>query len=200
MSISGPPPSQPDPIGPNTPTGPGAVKKRPGCLTALYVLFGIGAILLVVGGIATWIFLQTETGEKWMAAAREGAQWAVEASQAPGTQDLRDAGCEVAMVTRLDDMIGFMSQILPEEAVKKLTGTELGSETLVLCQVSLFTGNEGCADYARVYGAAVPDPPARFIMMVREQGGEPVCQAYFTPDGTYLGRADEKDFSLIPKE
>jgi hypothetical protein len=94
VTLSGPPPATPEPI------GPGGPKERSGCLVALYVVLGLGVLLIVIAGIGSWLFLRSEEGQRVLEAARQGVEWAEDAAQAPGTAELRESGCETAMVTR----------------------------------------------------------------------------------------------------
>lgn len=182
MTLSGPPPSTPEPI------GPGGRRQRSGCLVALYVLFGLGALVLVLGGIAAWLFFRSETGQRVLEAAKEGTAWAQEAAAAPGTDALRQAGCDTAMVTTFGRVLDFTAQLLPPERAAEIERGEAADETLVICQLPLLSDTQpDCAEMARVYGSAVPDPPARFVVMVQRQGLRPrQCQGFYAPDGTLL--------------
>jgi hypothetical protein len=189
MTLSGPPPSAPDPIGPG-----GSGGRRSGCLVALYVVFGLGALLLVGAGVAAWLFLRSETGQHVLDAAKEGASWAEEASHAPGTDALREAGCENAMVSSFGQILGLASHFLPPEKASDLQQNPLAQETVVVCQIGLFSKAEpDCAAMASVYGSAVSDPPERFVVMVQRQGlGRRACQGFYAPDGSFLGPIEAK--------
>lgn len=186
MTLSGPPPSTPHPI------GPGGPKERSGCLVALYVVLGLGALLIVVAGIASWLFVRSEEGQRVLAAAREGIAWAEAAGKAPGTDQLRASGCESAMVTTFGQMLGLADEFLPAEQRGDVEESPLDDETLVLCMLGIFSdAAPDCGEVARVYGAAVPDPPERFVVVVQKQGLNPgQCQGFFAPDGGFLGELE----------
>jgi hypothetical protein len=159
---------------------------------ALYVVLGLGALLIVVAGIATWLFVRSEEGQRVLEAAREGVAWAEAAGQAPGTDQLRESGCEVAMVTTFRQMLGLAAEFLPAEQRGEVEESPLADETLVLCMPGAFSDAvPDCGDVARVYGAAVPEPPERFVVVVEKQGlGRGQCQGFFAPDGRFLGELD----------
>lgn len=172
-------------------------KKRSGCLVALYVLFGIGLLGIVVGGIAIWAFLQTEEGQKVWKVARDGAEWVVAASQAPGTEQLREAGCEGAMVSDAGSALDIFMTLIPEaekqEQVKEELAREAGEGNLdellmVVCTLGRFTVSEpGCAELARTYASGVDAPPDSFFVIVMKQGQDaPSCQGIYDAEGTLL--------------
>ncbi len=101
----------PEPIGP---------PKRSGCMVAVYVLFGVGLFVLVGGGIATWLFLQTEQGQKIVEVVKQGTEWMTEASRAPGTAELRDAGCEMALVSEMSKAFDHFLKLQPDGEQKSV--------------------------------------------------------------------------------
>jgi hypothetical protein len=183
VTLSGPPPATPEPI------GPGGPKERSGCLVALYVVLGLGVLLIVAGAIASWLFLRSEQGQRVLGAARQGVEWAEEAARAPGTAELRESGCEMAMVTTFGQMLDLAAEFFPEETRDQIEENPHAEETLVLCLLGVFSDAAGdCSEVARVYGAAVPDAPERFVVMVQKQGhSQGQCEGFFAPDGRFLG-------------
>jgi hypothetical protein len=160
---------------------------------ALYVVLGLGALLIVLTGIATWLFVRSEEGQRVLEAAREGVALAEAAGQAPGTEQLRESGCETAMVTTFGQMFDLAAEFLPAEQRGEIEESPLADETLVLCMLGVFSdAAPDCGDVARVYGAAVPDPPERFVVVVEKQGlSQGQCQGFFAPDGRFLGKLDD---------
>jgi hypothetical protein len=188
VTLSGPPPPTPRPI------GPGGPKERSGWLVALYVVLGLGALLIAVVGIATWLFLRSEEGQQVLAAARQGIAWAEEAGRAPGTEQLRESGCETAMVTTFGRIFDLAADLLPAEQRGEVEASELADETLVLCMLGAFSDKTAdCGEVARVYGEAVPDAPERFVVVVQKQGrNQGQCRGFFAPDGRFLGKLDDE--------
>lgn len=176
------------------PIGP---PKRSGCIIALYAIFGVGLIVMVAGGVATYLFLQSETGQQFMKVAQEGVEWITVASQAPGTEELRDAGCETAMVSDAASAFEIVSVLIPEEDKQAEVRDELERDaggypldelTLVICTLPRFSvGSPSCDELARTYGSAVETYADSFYVLVMQQGqDEPNCRGVYTPDGTLL--------------
>jgi hypothetical protein len=152
------------------------------------VLLGLGALVLVGGGISAWLFLRSETGQKVMRVASEGITLARQATTAPGTKELRAAGCSQAMILPMKRLQELVGQISPE-ARNELPGAgSVGSDTLILCQITMVDGNgPDCAQIARVYAGAVPSAPERFAVIVQGGGrGKPKCQGLHARDGSLL--------------
>jgi hypothetical protein len=172
-------------------------RKRSGCLVALYVLFGIGLFIVVAGGIGIWVFLQTEQGQKVMQVAKSGAEWITVASTAPGTEELRGAGCETAMVGNAGSALDVFMILIPEEEKQAELREQLSMQAgegnlddllLVICTLPRFTVSApACEDLARTYSSAVEDEPDSFYVMVMQQGQDaPTCQGIYDPDGMLL--------------
>ena len=176
---------------PLPPTSPTAPKSRSGCLLALYIVLGIGAVLVVVTGIAIFLFARSERGQKLISGISEGISLVREASQAPGTDALRAAGCTQAMVMPTAKMIELVSEIAPQarEEVPELPG----DGTLVLCQPASMDTGPDCAEVARIYAGAAPNAPEQFAVMVQAQrGGKTKCQGSYARDGSFLGPLEQK--------
>ena len=168
---------------------PRASDQRSGCLTVLYVVLGLFAVMSVTFGVGTCMFMRSETGQKAIKTVREGISAISEATTAPGTQELRESGCEMAMVMAFTRMFEVLKEISPEVAQEASKQKMPGNGTVVMCQIRAgATDAPDCPDVARTYGAAVPKPPVSFGVMVQEPGSrEPRCQGTYSPDGTYIG-------------
>ena len=173
----------------------GEPRKRSGCRIVLYALFGIGLFVVVAGSITAYFFFQSEQGKQLLQVARDGAQWLATASKAPGTAELRDAGCEAAMVSDAAAALDVFMTLVPEEqkrqeirqSVEQRAGsTHLDELTLVICTLPRFsTRHLACEDLARTYGQAVSTAPESFFVLVIQQGADaPACQGTYTRDGT----------------
>lgn len=176
--------------------GPGPIEppKRSGCIVALYVLFGAGLFLLVAGGIAVWVFLQSEQGQKIVEVASQGLEWMTEASQAPGTAELREAGCDVALVSEMSRAFELVMTLVPDEEQKSEVLEKMGAagnlqeQLLVMCTLPrLGLGEPDCSKFARTYSEAVPAGPETMFLLVMRQGADaPSCQGIYSTDGTLL--------------
>ena len=175
----------PEPIGP---------PKRSGCRLALYTIFGLGLFAIVAVGIALWLFLESEQGQRVVEAAKQGASWMTEASQAPGTAELREAGCNNALVSEMSKAIDTFMAFLPDETQKSELLEEMesagGLETqwLVMCSLSPLGATEpDCGELARTYADAVPSAPESFLLVVLRQGDDaPSCRGIYSADGTLV--------------
>ena len=171
-------------------------KKRSGCLVALYVLFGIGLLGLVIGGIGVWAFLRTEEGQRVLQVAQDGAAWVVEASNAPGTPELRELGCEAAMVSNADAAVDVFMTLIPEAEKQEQLRNDLASGAgenldelrIIVCTVGRFAGPApDCAAISQTYSRAVYDAPDSFYVLAIRQGQDaPSCQGIYASDGTLL--------------
>jgi len=163
-------------------------RRRSGCLVALYVLFGVGAFVVVAGLVAGYFFLQSEEGQRLASAVRDSAEWVAEASKAPGTDALRAAGCGEAMVSTRARLVEMMSRLLPASDADELAPPEgsAAEEIVVACQLGFFASEvPSCEAVARAYAQAVDSPPAQFLVVV-VQGGTEHCVGSYAPDGTLL--------------
>jgi hypothetical protein len=179
---------QPEPIGP---------PQRSGCMVALYVLFGVGLLAFLVGGVSLYFFLQSEQGQQFVKVVRDGAEWITVASQAPGTEELRGEGCETAMVSSASAAFNVFSVFIPEEdkqaelreqLERDAGGYDLDELLLVICALPRFSPQTPqCDQLARTYSSAVADVPDSFYVLAMQQGQDaPSCQGIYAPDGTLL--------------
>jgi hypothetical protein len=162
-------------------------------MLALYVLFGLGVFVLVAGAAAVYLFLQSEQGEQILLAAKRGVELVAVASSAPGTEELREAGCEVALVDTANSMIEVILPLLPDQTAQEEVradleagaGRDLDNLVVVFCTVPrLVPDAPECNDLARVYGSAIEFPPDEFLIVVAQQGeNSPQCGGLYSADG-----------------
>lgn len=177
-------------------TGPAPIglPKRSGCQLALYTIFGVGLLVVVAIGIAVWLFLESEEGQQVVEAAKQGASWITEASQAPGTAELREAGCNNALVSEMSQAIDVFVGFLHDETQKSELLEEMKSargldtQRLVMCSLSPIGGTEpDCGALARTYADAVPSAPEHFLLVVLREGDDaPTCRGIYSTDGTLV--------------
>jgi hypothetical protein len=180
---------------------------RKGCLIILYamaaagllVLVG-GALFLLVAGVGMVSLGSSERGQEIVKGIVETTELALEATTAPGTDELRAAGCDQAMVTTVGGMMGAISTFVPEQDRDTIDIESHGDEVYVMCQISLFgTADLDCPGVARIYGAAVTEPPGRFVVMIDDQRDkERRCLGYYDAEGVYVGDVGAPDFRPVP--
>jgi hypothetical protein len=158
--------------------------ERSGLRVFLYVLLALGGLgVLTCAGLA--FFLVGNPAVRELAGTIAGAQ------SAPGTQQLRDAGCNVAQVFDLGSAMAVLSEFSEEIAQYP----EALDMTLVQCVVSKAnSGGLGCDEVAGIYSSAVPEPPDRFLVQVTFQfSSQSPCQVVYGADGTPIAPLDQYD-------
>ncbi len=164
---------------------PGRIEpERSGLRVFLYVLLALGALGALTCG--SLIFFAARNP-----AVREFVETMAGAQSAPGTQQLREAGCSVAQVFDLGSAMALLSEFDEELAQTP----EVLDMTLVQCVVSKPNpGGLGCDEVAGIYSAAVPEPPDRFLVQVSFQfSSQDPCQVVYGPDGTPIAPLDQYD-------
>lgn len=117
------------------------------------------------------------------------------AAAAPGTNALREIGCDTALVMPFEailDPIAQLSDALgePEEADNELDGV-----LFVQCAPNILTDEDlTCEQIARTYGEAA-SATEEFVVML-ERAGTTACMGFHLPDGT-LTRSLE-DLEEVP--
>lgn len=164
---------RPDPIDPGPRGGAGGFR----VIGIVLVVLGLGMVLVCAGG-AYWLS-QNE-------AFREGFESIVASQDAPGTQELRDLGCDQAMV--LDPAVffrmaaGFSEELADLEAEAAREGFP---KLFIICSTGGGAGIS-CSQVAETYVAAVGRAEDSFMAQVAAGGSDP-CQEVFAADGTSLG-------------
>lgn len=171
---------------PPLPSRPAA--KRSGYMTVIYVVLGLVGFFAVTGVIGVWLFVRSETGQRIINSVGKSVTLFQEASNAPGTKELRALGCSRALVIPFDKLADIMRNI-SADAARDIDRERLpGDGTMIVCQVT--TSDKpalACPDIARAYARAVPTAPDRFGVTL-QQRNETVCEGKFTRDGTFIER------------
>lgn len=172
-------------------------RQRSPFLTFLYFLLGLGAVLLLVGGVGVYLFLRTPQGQKILTLAREGTAILAEAAMAPGTSELRDAGCETALAVpagKLGDLVRQLEIAARGDALGLafLSAGALDPGTTVVFCSQREPGTPDCAAAARIYASAAADVPERFaVLMAPRPNALAGCSGIFAADGTRIGELPE---------
>ncbi len=170
-----------------------APKQRSPFVTFLYFLLGLGAVVLLVGGVGLYLFFRTERGQQVLTLAREGTALLAEAAMAPGTGELRGAGCETALAIPAGKIVDLFRQLGADTGAGEigegvLSAGDLSAETPVVFCAQKQPGVPDCSVAARVYASVVSPAPDRFVvLMAPRQGDLAGCSGIFAPDGTRLG-------------
>lgn len=171
-------------------------KGMSGCLIAVLVLAGLVVVGVIVVAIGAWQVMSSPEGKKIARVIGEGSKMAEEARTAPGTKELRKAGCQEAMVfdpTRMGDLIRELSDGGPPKG-------DPGKEPrLIVCQVAPLGTPPTCDKLASTYVSAA-QPTTPFQITVQKQGGsKPKCAQAYTSTGARTAtpsggaEADEPD-------
>lgn len=160
-----------------------------GCLIALLVVGGIFMVLLLIGGVAVYRFLNTDTGKKVVSALDQTVKLAEEGMNAPGAAEVRKAGCDTAMVMDMGKVMKLVETFVDAGSSDKLERTK--SMTMVVCNVQLLTSPPSCETVAQAYGEAVAAQyphDFEFVVNVQKQGAnKPLCQGRYGLNGQRLG-------------
>lgn len=146
------------------PQQPPPKKGMSGCLIAALVVGGVGVLVAIVIGIFVW------------KAAKAIGEVATEGLNAPGSAELRAAGCDAAVV--MD-----MSKI---SAMFDAGSTSASESVIVSCSVTGGKTPPKCDDLAKTYAKAVGGSHGNFLVQVTPQGGVATCKKVYSPTGTYL--------------
>jgi hypothetical protein len=160
------PPGYPPQQGYGPPQGPPPKKGMNGCLLAALIVGGIGIVVAAIAGIFIYKAAKAIT-----AVAEEGLN-------APGSAELRAAGCEAAVVMDLSKISALFD-----------AGATQGSTPgiVISCATSPAKKAPTCDDLAKTYVKAVGAPGTDFIVQVQPQGGaKPDCKKVYSPKGTFL--------------
>ena len=157
--------------------------ERSGLRVFLYVLLALGGLgVLTCGGLL--FFAARNPAVQQFVETMAGSQ------SAPGTQQLRDAGCAVAQVIDLGSAMELFSQ---RDAPELGETDALMEMTMVQCVLPRSdTSGLGCDEVAKIYSSAVPDPPDRFFVQVMVQLSSRVdCRVVYSADGTPIAPLDQ---------
>ena len=164
---------------------------RSGLRVLLYVLLALGGLgVLTCGGL---LFFAARNP-----AVRQFVEMVAGSQSAPGTQQLRDAGCNLAQVFDVGSAMELISEL---DAAESDEADALTDMTMVQCVLSE-TDSSGldCDEVARIYSSAVLDPPDRFFVQVIAQfSSQAVCRVVYSADGTPIAPLEEYDPEAMPE-
>ena len=170
------------------PAGPPPKKGMSGCLLALLIVGGLFLVTSIGGGL--WLY--SEFGE-FMGAGKEMVEIAVEAEKAPGTKEMKAAGCDEALALDMKRLMAVMERF--EKEIAKREGRKQKpldldvkeAQHVLVCKVKL-GDPPACDKVAKAYADAT-SPQGNFLVSV-EKLGTAKCAERFDPKGKSLGKAD----------
>lgn len=164
-------------------------KGMSGCLIAFLVVLGLTVVGVGVGGYLIWSKVGGMVG-----GLAEIAGIMADASKAPGTKEMKSAGCDEAFAIDVDKLQKAINKMEAEIAKQEKRDpkpmedlTKDGTAFLVTCVVKS-SDPPKCSEVAKAYidGAK---PKDKFLVTVSKnsQNGEAVCGEVYDEDGKKIG-------------
>ncbi len=183
-------------------------KKRgnKGCLIAALIVLGLFFLCIVAVGVVIYRASQDPEVRKAWAAAQEGMQAVMEATNAPGTDEMRALGCNQAMVidtARLNKVAGALEDE-PSEGEAPVDATEppevFGPSPMLMCQLRRRT-ELTCEELVKAYVAAAPEAEEKMKVQIIEQGlgnNKVRCSGVYGRDGQFIEPLDDDSLDDLP--
>lgn len=153
--------------------------------------------LLFVAGVGTCAYFVVTNAKlrKVGAVFGETLRAGMAATKAPGTEALREAGCDVAAVIDLKAIRDLVEAVEEEGGdAKTKEVSDLDITAAVSCELGASSPTLTCEQVAKTYGKAVSQPSERFFVSVRRQlPPEDLCTGLYGPDGTLFEEVKQDD-------
>jgi len=168
-------------------------KKGNTCLTIFLVVTGLFVVSIGIGGY----LLYDEFGEI-IGATGELASEMSKAQSAPGTDELRDAGCTMALaldIGKIGDAIERLEKDIAKREGRKPKDMDLGEAgILVLCQTD---DDLDCKTVAEAFVDG-GKPEDKFLVSVKDSSEQVQCSGLFDEDGEHVSDVDDIDLPFKP--
>ncbi len=179
-----PNPGAPPPGGPGGGPPPQQEKKSSTGKVVLIILGIVGGLALIcciAGTIGMNQAMKDPNVRKGFAAVGKGMKMAEKGMTAPGTAELRKAGCTQAMAVDMSDALEIAEMFM--DGGEKKGADDMG--IIVICQGNMFDSlPTDCSALARIYVDAA-HPTRGFALQVQKQGeSKPICQNTYNSDGS----------------
>jgi hypothetical protein len=159
---------------------PAPKKKLSGFLVFALAAAGVLALLCIAGSVMLYNAARSPQGQRMLGIVGKGAALAARGMHAPGTDELRQAGCSKAFVIDLAEMLEELPELI--DAGRKVESKNEG--TMVVCQGDLVSTLPDCDTLAKVYAQAAHPATVFFVTAQKVGGGGPKCQRRYRSDGT----------------
>lgn len=162
-----------------------------GCLIAAAI---IGGLVVLGGGLGAYLLYREVGG--FVGATGDMAKIMMKAQSAPGTDEMRDAGCSTAIAIDTEELANAVQRFEDEMATReqrkpKDLSRDLGDASVILqCQTS--KSSLDCQKIADAYRKAAK-PKGRMLVSVASTSGSQSCSESFERDGTKIGSAEMPD-------
>ena len=159
-------------------TPPAPRKSGHGCLIAIVIVVAVLLVLVIVVGVVVHRAATSPEGRKVLGIVRDTARVVGESANAPGTKEIRDLGCDSAMVM---DMSAWLRVFGADGGMPRQQGQ---IDRIVICGARLFGTPPTCDRVAQTYVGAVGTVPGPFQAIVQRQGrNRPLCAACYDASG-----------------
>lgn len=158
---------------------PARPKAKTSGLTILLAVIGGGFLVIVaVLAIVAWRVMASPEGRAIVGVVGDTMKIVQKAQKAPGTRELRGAGCKTAMVLELEDL----AKIVERFDASRPSESPFGS--MVACGVQPWGSPPACDDLAKTYVGAVGPRPKPFLVSVTKSGQQkPLCSTLYDGEG-----------------
>lgn len=166
-----------------------------GCLIAAGVG---GALALVCGGVVTyagWALWQSPAVQRGVSLVGAAMDLSREAMTAPGTREMRAAGCHQAMAFTPELMQRFLSLVAPDGGLPSEAQREpLPEVPTLLCTMARGAPEvPSCESVARAYASGAAEGPREAAVRVSVQGEASArCEGLFGASGERVGDLDAR--------
>lgn len=155
---------------------PPAPRKTRGLVVLLWIVGGGVVLIGILLAVGAWLVLRDPKGREVADLVVESVRVMRAAQSAPGTKELRKAGCSEVLAVPAADM----ARIAGRGDSGAFTESRL---TIVTCAVSVFAAPPSCDALAAVYAGAVDDG-LPFVVAVQKTGAsKAVCTETYSPSG-----------------
>ncbi len=168
-----------------------------GCLLAVAVLLGVGALCTCTGlGIAAYTVYSRPELRRVVGATGDMVAMAEEGMRDPGAQALVAAGCEQAIAFPIERVEAIMREIAPDE--ERAAPPPDAPDLLVTCALR-GEGAPPCAELARIFANAHASAPKSFALTVQSRTDPQACANLYAPNGELLRPLGEDETYGLPK-